>query len=216
MLSDSPPERDMEWTTAGVDGAWRYLNRLWRLFEDRAPALAPSGTPTPGELSEPVRDLKRAVHRTIDAVTAELERFHFNKAVALVRELSNAVEAFPADDPAAPALLREALETLAVLLGPMVPHLGEELWRRSLGHEETLLADVPWPKADPAWLVAEQVTVAVQVNGKLRGTIELPLGSPKEAAEAAALGEPRVAKALAGRAPRRVIVVPDKIVNVVV
>jgi leucyl-tRNA synthetase len=214
MLSDSPPDRDLEWTEAGVDGAWRYLNRLWRLFEDRAPILAPGGTAAPEELSDAARDLKRAIHRTIDAVTAELERFHFNKAVALVRELSNAVEAFPIDDPAAPALLREALEMLVLLLGPMVPHLGEELWRR-LGHEE-LLADAPWPKADPAWLVAEQVTLAVQVNGKLRGTIELPLGSAKEVAEAAALGGPRVAKALAGRAPRRVIVVPDKIVNVVV
>ncbi|HET6522609.1 MAG TPA: class I tRNA ligase family protein, partial [Geminicoccaceae bacterium] len=218
MLSDSPPERDMEWTEAGVDGAWRYLNRLWRLFEERAPVPAPAGTPAPAEPSAPARELRRTVHRTIDAVTGELERFHFNKAVALVRELSNAIEAFPAADggadPAAPALLREALEALVLLLGPMTPHLGEELWRK-LGHDD-LLADAPWPKADPAWLAADQVTLAVQVNGRLRGTIELPVGSPREVAEAAALGEPRVTRELAGRPPRRVIVVPDKIVNVVV
>ena len=134
MLSDSPPERDLEWTEAGIDGAWRYLNRLWRLFDDCAPGLASPGTPGPDHLSPPAMELKRAIHQTIDAVGQELERFHFNKAVALIRELSNRIEAFGLDDPAAPALLREGLETLVLLLGPMVPHIAEELWHR-LGHE---------------------------------------------------------------------------------
>jgi leucyl-tRNA synthetase len=214
MLSDSPPERDLEWTEAGIDGAWRYLNRLWRLFEDRRGALAPGGTAPPARLSPAATELRRAIHKTIEAVTEQIERFHFNKAVALIRELSNRLEAFAADDPAAPALTREGLEALVLLLGPMVPHLAEELWQR-LGHE-VLLADSPWPKADPAWLVEDQVTVAVQVNGKLRATIALPSGSDQETAEAAALAEPNVVRSLDGKPLKRVIVVPDKLVNLVV
>ncbi len=214
MLSDSPPERDLEWTEAGIDGAWRYLNRLWRLVDDRLGQLAPSGARAPEALSPAATLLMRAIHRTIQAVTDELDRFHFNKAVALIRELSNRLEAFAADDPAAPALLRAGLETLVQLLGPMVPHLAEELWQR-LGHEE-LLAVTAWPGADPAWLVEDRVTIAVQVNGKLRATIALPSGSDRAATEAAALAEPNVVRGLGGKPPRRVIVVPDKIVNLVV
>jgi leucyl-tRNA synthetase len=214
MLSDSPPERDLEWTEAGIDGAWRYLNRLWRLFEDRLGAIAPPGTAPPARLSPAATEFRRAIHKTVAAVTEQIERFHFNKAVALIRELSNRLETFAADDPAAPALTREALETLVLLLGPMVPHLAEELWQR-LGHE-VLLADSPWPRADPAWLVEDEVTVAVQVNGKLRATIALPAGSDRATAEAAALAEPNVVRALAGQPPRRVIVVPGKLVSLVV
>ncbi len=220
MLSDSPPERDLEWTEAGIDGAWRYLNRLWRLVDDwvgvddRLERLAPSGTLIPERLSPAASELARAVHQTIQSVTAELERFHFNKAVALIRELSNRLESLDAEDPAAPALMRAGLEALVQLLGPMVPHLAEELWQR-LGHQ-VLLAEVAWPQADPAWLVEERVTIAVQVNGKLRATIALPSGSDRKVAEAAALAEPNVVRGLGGKPPRRVIVVPDKIVNLVV
>jgi leucyl-tRNA synthetase len=213
MLSDSPPERDLEWTEAGIDGAWRYLNRLWRLFDERLEALAPGGAAPPEPLSPAAVELRRALHQTIHAVGEELERFHFNKAVALIRELSNQLEAFDPADPAAPALLRRGLETLVLLLGPMVPHLAEELWAR-LGHE-TLLADAPWPEADPAWLVEDRVTLAVQVNGKLRATITLPRGSDRATAESAALAEPNVRRAIEGRPLRKVIVVPDKIVNLV-
>src|SRR5919106_1160195 len=214
MLSDSPPERDLEWTEAGIDGAWRYLNRLWRLFEERFAVLAPSGTAPPDPLSPAATELQRAIHRTIDAVSQELERFHFNKAVALIRELSNRIEAFDPADPAAPALLRSGLETLVLLLGPMVPHLAEELWAR-LGHH-VLLADTPWPAADAAWLVEDRVTLAVQVNGKLGATISLPRGSDSATAESAALAEPNVRRGIEGRPLRRVIVVPRKIVKVVV
>jgi leucyl-tRNA synthetase len=214
MLSDSPPERDLEWTEAGIDGAWRYLNRLWRLVEDSRPRLASCPAPLPADASGAAIALKRMIHRTIHAVTEEIERFHFNKAVALIRELSNALEAFDAADPAAPALLREGLETLVLLLNPMIPHLAEELWQR-LGHDG-MLVETPWPAADPAWLVDDRVTVAVQVNGKLRATIVLPKGSPRQAAEAAALAESNVIKALGDQTVRRVIVVPDKIVNLVV
>jgi leucyl-tRNA synthetase len=214
MLSDSPPERDLEWTEAGIDGAWRYLNRLWRLFEDRLDSLAPGGRAAPVPLSPAATELKRAIHKTVHSVTEQLERLHFNKAVALIRELSNRLEAFAADDPAAPALTREGLEALVLLLGPMIPHLAEELWQR-LGHD-VLLADTAWPQADPDWLVEDQVTIAVQVNGKLRATVALPAGSDRQSVEEAALAEPNVRRDLEGKRLKRVIVVPDKIVNLVV
>ena len=210
MLSDSPPDRDLEWTDAGVDGAWRYLNRLWRLVGEAV--AAPSAAE--GELGAEGVVLKRLLHRTIAQVTAELERLHFNKAVALIRELSNAVEAFRPATSADRAMVREATEAIVVLLGPMTPHLAEELWER-LGHRE-LLVDTAWPQADPAWITADSVTIAVQVNGKRRGEIELPVGASREAAEAAALADQRVRRALDGKPPRRVVVVPGKIVNVVV
>lgn len=215
MLSDSPPERDLEWTDAGVEGAWRYVNRLWRLVDERLGILPPPGgadvTRAPSPAGVPI---KRLVHKTILQVTSELERLHFNKAVALVRELSNALEGFQPEGAADRALLREALETVVILLGPITPHLAEELWQR-LGHER-LLADTCWPEADPAWTVADTVVLAVQVNGKRRAEIELPRGASQAEAEALALADQAVRRAMEGRPPRRVIVVPDKIVNLVV
>ncbi|MGI9499259.1 MAG: class I tRNA ligase family protein, partial [Geminicoccaceae bacterium] len=212
MLSDSPPERDLEWTEAGIDGAWRYLNRFWRLFDAGAPANGDNATSS--DFSEEATALKRAVHKTIEAASDAIEKFHFNKAVALIRELSNKLEAFDRADPAAPSLVREALEALAKLLAPMVPHLAEELWQR-LGHD-TLLARTPWPEADPAWLVDDEVTIAVQVMGKLRATLKMPKGIEKDAAEAAAMMDENVLRAIGDKPLRRVIFVPDKIVNLVV
>jgi leucyl-tRNA synthetase len=213
MLSDSPPERDLEWTEAGIDGAWRYLNRLWRLFEAGAP---PAGVDLaePAELSEAASELRRMTHRTIQAVTDEIEKFHFNKAVALIREFSNRLEAFDRDDPAAPAVMREALHALVKLMAPMVPHLAEELWQQ-LG-QDTLLAKTAWPDADPAWLREDEVTIAIQVMGKLRATLSLPKGVEKATAEAAALDDENVRRAIGGKPLRRVIFVPDKILNLVV
>ena len=124
VLSDSPPERDVQWTNAGVQGAWRFVNRVWRLVEERLTVLPPPGTPAAGDLPTEAAALKRLVHRTIEAVTGEIERLHFNKVVALVRELSNAIEGYAAEGAAAAAVLREALETLVILLGPMMPHSG--------------------------------------------------------------------------------------------
>ncbi|GBD43102.1 Leucine--tRNA ligase [bacterium HR40] len=214
MLSDSPPERDLEWTEAGIDGAFRYINRLWRLVEERLPLLPPVGTP-PGEPgNEAEAALKRLVHRSIRRVTEAFERFHFNKAVALVREFTNGIEAFePATAPGR-ALLREALETLVALIEPMVPHLAEELWQK-LGHQR-LLAESPWPVADPAWTREETVRLAVQVNGKRRAEIEVTPDASEDEMREIALADPAVQRALAGREPKRVIVVPGRIVNVVV
>ena len=214
MLSDSPPERDLEWTDAGVDGAWRYLHRLWRLVEEPALTLPPPGTPAPAGFGAAARALRQASHRAIAAVTGDLEAFRFNRAVARIRELSNAIAAVESGAGGLDWALREALETVVRLIGPLTPHIAEELWRR-LGHD-TLLADTPWPEAEAALLEQTTVTVAVQVNGRLRGTIEVPRGAATAMVESAALALPGVRRALDDRDPRRVVVVPDRIVNVVV
>ncbi len=212
MLSDSPPDRDIEWTEAGVDGAWRYLNRLWRLFTQPRIALPPAGSPMPGSLSAPGEKVRRAVHRTVAAVSDDLDRFHFNKAVARIRELTNLLETI--EDEADGWVLREGLEAVARLIGPLMPHLAEEVWSR-LGHQ-TLLTESAWPEVDPALLVEDSVTVAVQVNGKLRGAVDLPKEADRETAEAAALALPGVIKAVGAGPILKVIVVPNRIINVVV
>ncbi len=206
VLSDSPPDRDLEWTESGIDGAWKYLNRLWRLIVQPLPERA---IHTPVDAIE----IRRKLHRTIHDMTADLEHFHFNKAVARLRELTNMLEDYKAalGDT---AVLREANEIVVILMNPLIPHLAEELWQ-SLGHK-TLVADQAWPKADPALLTVDTVTMAIQVNGKLRATITMGRDlSPKEA-EVAALADPAVQKALDGSTPKKVIVVPNRIVNVVV
>ncbi len=208
MLSDSPPARDLDWTEAGVEGAWRYLNRLWRLVDEAPEAPASPGTDPEAEA------LRNATHKTVDAITGDLERFHFNRAVARVRELTNALaDALPASAPAMAAAYREGVETAVRLIAPMTPHLAESCWRRLGG--EGLLADQPWPTADPARLVEDIVVLPVQVNGKLRGQLEVARGSQTADVESAALALAGVQKQLDGRPPRRVVVVPDKIVNVV-
>jgi leucyl-tRNA synthetase len=213
LLSDSPPERDLEWTDAGIEGSWRYVNRLFRLVTEPPVPLARSGTKVPRELSPAVDKARRAIHRTIAAVTDDLEKFHFNRAVARIRELTNLVEELT-EGAGAGAVMREGIEAAVQLIGPMMPHLAEELWQM-LGHTR-LLADEPWPKADPALVVEEMVTVAVQVNGKLRATIELVRDTDQASAEAAALAQTAVARAMEGKAARKIIVVPNRIINVVV
>ncbi|HEX7968878.1 MAG TPA: leucine--tRNA ligase [Stellaceae bacterium] len=213
LLSDSPPERDLEWTDAGIEGAWRYVNRLHRLVTEPPVALAPAGTAVPRELSPAADKARRITHRTIAAVTDHIEKFRFNSAVARIRELTNLLEEM-SDGPGAGAVMREGVEVAVRLIGPMMPHLAEELWH-ALGHE-TLLADKRWPEADPTLVVDETVTIAVQVNGKLRATIELPRDADQQAAEAAALAQPTVERAIEGKRPRKIIVVPNRIINVVV
>ena len=214
MLSDSPPERDLEWTDTGVKGAWRYIAALWRMVLSPPVALSPCGvTPSDqGALAAPLRDVRRTIHKTIAGVTDDLERFRFNRAVARVRELTNALSAIE-DAPGAGHVMREGLETAMRLLGPVVPHLAEEAWRR-LGHE-SWLAREPWPEPDPVLLADDVVVVAVQVDGRKRATISLPADHDKAAAENAAMADGGVRRALAGREVRKVIVVPGRIVNVV-
>jgi leucyl-tRNA synthetase len=217
MLSDSPPERDLEWTEAGIEGAWRYAQRLHRAIadpENAAPRVfAAKGATRPSEIGAAASEIERRTHKTIHHVTDDLERFHFNRAVARIRELSNALEDFDAAGADAAWARRFGYETLVTLIGPMMPHLAESLWQALGG--DGLLVDRPWPVADGRLVIDDTVTVAVQINGKLRGTIDLPRDADKASAEAAALVQPDVMKYMEGRAPKKVIVVPNRIVNVV-
>jgi len=174
------------------------------------------GTPPPNELSAAALELRRATHKTIVGVSDDYERFHFNKSVARLYELSNAISGLKgaAGDPSAAWALREALEILVRLLGPMAPHLAEEMWQQ-LGHD-CLLVDTAWPEADRALTADASVTLAVQVSGKLRGTIEVDAGADQDAAVAAALAVPNVAATIGGRQIRKTIFVPNKLVNFVV
>jgi leucyl-tRNA synthetase len=196
MLSDSPPERDLEWSENGIEGAWRFIQRLWRLIGDEAA----------GE-GEDVA-LRKVAHRTVKGVAEAIEGLQFNKAVALIYTLANAI------DKAAPSRDRvEALATLLRIVSPMVPHLAEEAWAAK--GNDGLIADAAWPVVDPAMLVDDEVTVAVQVNGKLRDTIVLPRGTAKHETEARAMASDKVIRLLEGKAPTKVIVVADRLVNIV-
>ncbi|ATE63298.1 leucine--tRNA ligase [Rhizorhabdus dicambivorans] len=197
MLSDSPPERDLEWTESGIEGCWRFVNRLWRIT-DAAEGAAEGED----------RDLDRKLHKAIAGIAADIEALGFNRAVAKIHELTNAIEK------AQPSASRTAAaRALVRLVAPMVPHLAEEAWAR-LG-ESGLVADAAWPDHDPALLIDDEVTIAVQVNGKLRDTLTAPKGAPKDTLERMALESEKIAKLLEGAAPKKVIVVPDRLVNIV-
>jgi leucyl-tRNA synthetase len=203
MLSDSPPERDLAWSEAGIEGSWRFVQRLWRLAAEEA---ARGTTSWLGDGED--KALDRKLHRSIAAVGANIEALAFNKAVANIYELANTIEK------AAPSPSRSAaVQTLVRLVAPMAPHLAEQAWAALGG--DGLIADACWPEADPALLVEDEVTIAVQVNGKLRDTLTAPKGSGREALEELALGSEKVIRLLEGRPPRKVIVVPDRLVNVV-
>jgi len=208
MLSDTPPERDVEWTENGAEGCWRFVQRVHRLVTE-ADGLPPVGTAvvavTDAELA-----LRRAVHRAIAAITTDLDNLRFNLAVAQIYTLANAIGA---DASVGGSVRREALEALVLLSGPMMPHLAETCWR-ALGRE-TMVVDTPWPKADPALVRSDTVTIAVKVNGKRRAEITVAAQADEETIRKAALAEAGVARALDGKAPKRVIVVPGRIVNVV-
>jgi leucyl-tRNA synthetase len=218
ILSDNPPERDMEWTEGGVNGAFRFTQRLFRLAEA---VVAQCGTRS-GGIPEPVspaaRVLRTATHRGIAGVTSALDHFTFNVAVARVRELANAMaDAERAEvDPSLDWARLEALEMIVLLVSPMMPHLAEEIHALMHPGTQDLVAEAAWPVADEALAAAQSVKIAVQVMGKLRGTIEMPVGAEASAVLAAAEAEPNVARVLAGRAIIKRVHVPDRIVNFVV
>jgi leucyl-tRNA synthetase len=196
MLSDSPPERDLQWSESGIEGSWRFVQRLWRLVDGVADA----------DGSDIAIDRKLA--QTIAGVAADIEALQFNKAVAKLYELVNAIEK------AAPSASRSAaIRALVRLVAPMTPHLAEEAWA-AMG-ESGLVADADWPSYDPALLVEDEVTIAIQVNGKLRDTLTMPKGSDKAVIEAAARANAHVIRVLEGKEPKKVIVVPDRLVNLV-
>ncbi len=205
ILSDNPPERDMEWSESGAAGASRFVQRVWRLVMAALPLEEASQTPA-------AKKLRQATHRAIATVTLALETFAFNVAVARIHEFANAIAEAP---PEAAAAKREALEALARLASPMMPHLAEELWA-TLRPGAGLVAQLPWLEADPAMLVEDSVTLAVQVLGKLRATIEVPVDADEEAIFALALAEDNVQRAIEGRPIRKRIHVRGRIVNFVV
>ena len=218
MLSDSPPERDLEWTDGGIEGAWRFTGRIWRIIEESVADLPAADSPMPAQASDKAAALRRMSHQAIGAVTDGIERFQFNVSVARLYELANALVAFKIriGDGAASErwAQREAIETLVLMIGPMMPHLAEEAWQ-ALGMDG-LLADAPWPEADPALLVEASITVAVQLNGKMRATLEIEPDQPEDSVREAALALDKVKSAVGDKAVRRVIVVPNRIVNIVV
>ncbi|MFN3553921.1 MAG: leucine--tRNA ligase [Novosphingobium meiothermophilum] len=200
MLSDSPPERDLPWSEAGIEGCARFVQRLWRLFGQYDAAAT-------GE----EKALDRKTHQTVHAVASDIEALGFNKAVARIYELTGAIEK------AAPSASRsEAIRKLLLLVAPMMPHLAEEAKARfGAGLSAELVADAVWPEVDPALLVDDEVTVAVQVRGKLRDTLTVAKGTPREELERLALASEKVQRALEGAEVKKVIVVPDRLVNLV-
>ena len=206
ILSDNPPERDMEWSEAGAAGASRFVQRVYRLVTTNLPLTEAPETPAS-------RKLRQATHRAIAAVTLALETFAFNVGVARIHEFANAIADAPEDAAAARA---EALEMLIRLSAPMMPHLAEELWSALQPAACALVAELPWPEPDPALLAAETVTLAVQVNGKLRASIEVAVDADEETVVGQTLALANVQAALNGGTIRKHIYVPRRIVNFVV
>jgi leucyl-tRNA synthetase len=221
MLSDTPPDRDLEWTETGIEGCWRYLSRVWRLVQEGRESLSGLHQPKPLEFSPQALALRQATHRAIHFCTKDVEDSHFNKAIARLRELTNVLVPFATDFTEGEGhgwALREGLETLVILLNPFAPHLCEDLWQ-DLGHkslEEGFLTTHPWPQADPSLVHQDTVVVAVQVNGKLRGTISISKGMSQE--DVLALGQnlEGVKRDLHQKVPRKVIYIPEKVLNLVV
>ena len=209
VLSDSPPERDVQWTASGVEGAWRFVNRVWAEF-DTQPAVVPEA-----EADEAALGLRRATHRLTKAMTEAIEDFRFNSGIARLYEFLNILKAHPAEgaSPSVLAARHEALSAFARLIAPFTPHLAEECWTRVGG--EGLVANAPWPSYDPALTEDAVKVLPVQINGKRRGEIQAPAGAEPADVEKIVLEDPEIARRLDGMSIRKVIVVKDRIVNIV-
>jgi len=224
MLSDSPPERDVIWTEAGVEGAHRFVQRVWRLVSEAAPAIA--GVTAAHASAGEAGALSKVAHKALKAVGEDIGKLGFNKAVARIYDLTNRISAFaggavPQNGDGAVSLsagdaaaLRQAVEFLVQMIAPMMPHLAEECWAALGG--DGLVAEQPWPAFDPALVVDSDIVLPVQVNGKKRGDLTIARDADQAAVEEAALALDFVQKALEGKTPRKVIVVPQRIVNVVI
>jgi|CXWL01.1.fsa_nt_gi leucyl-tRNA synthetase len=212
VLSDSPPERDVEWTAGGVEGAWRFVQRVWALTEGHGHPAPKPGDPAPA-IEGDAHALRQLAHRSIIHVTDAIEGFRFNSAVARCYELVNAITKLKGEDAASLCARGEALRILAQLIAPFMPHLAEECWAK-LGFAP-FVATAPWPVADPALAASNTVTLPIQVNGKRRGEIVVDKGMPAKDVEAAALANEEVKRFLDGQSVRKIIVVPDRIVNIV-
>ncbi|GGB40101.1 leucine--tRNA ligase [Roseibium aquae] len=216
MLSDSPPDRDVIWTEEGVQGAWRFVQRVWRLIGEIAATTDPKAA-LPADIDDQVLELRRTTHKTLQAVSNDIETLGFNRAIARIYEFVNAISkvANASERGAGGEFgLREAGTILVQMIAPVMPHLAEESWK-VLGHR-TLVSETAWPEADPDLLVDDTILMPVQINGKKRGDISVSREASKDAIEAATLELDFVKKTLDGQTPKKVIVVPQRIVNVVV
>jgi leucyl-tRNA synthetase len=218
VLSDSPPERDVLWTEEGVQGAWRFAQRVWRLIDEAFSQGAKKGAKRPKQFSPAAEELRRAAHKALDAVGKHIEGLRFNTAIATLYDLANKIGAAlqgqkSAKDSSLDWALRESAELMTQIFAPMMPHLAEECWAR-LGYN-SLIVKQPWPEAEKALLVDDKITIAVQVNGKRRDELQIARDASKADVEAAALSLEGVKRAIEGRAIKKVIVVPQRIVNVV-
>lgn len=210
ILFAAPPERDLEWSDAGVEGCYRFLNRVWRMVEQHASLF--EQRPAPDTTSREAQELNRLRHRTVKKVTEDVnDRYHFNTAISAVMELVNGIYAYPED--ADRGTLADAVETVVLLLAPFAPHITEELWQR-MGHQDSV-HDQPWPTYDPAALVQNEVEIAVQINGKVRDKAVVPADADKSEVEAMVMKLDRIQSLLEGKTVRKVIVVPRKLVNIV-
>ena len=214
MMFASPPEQTLEWADTGVDGAFRFLKRLWKQVHDHVVmGIVPAYSG--GELSAQLKSLRFELHQTIAKVGDDLGRRHtFNTAIAAVMELMNALGKLNDTSPAARALVQEALENIVLLLSPIVPHICHTLWLELKPGSELL--DQPWPQADPAALVQDEIELVVQVNGKLRGQIRIAKDAERATIERLALANDQVQKFVAGQTVKKVVVVPGRLVNIVV
>ena len=215
-LFAAPPEKDLDWSDQGVDGSYRFINRVWKLVAEALPFIEKSGIVDLAAFSDDARSLRRTIHKTIRKVTEDLdERFHFNTAIAAVMELVNAIYAFePKNAPENAAVLREGVESVVLLLSPFVPHVTEELWE-AIGHQGGVEA-TGWPTWEEAATVDEELLIVIQVNGKLRGKVTVPAGAAEDAVKEAAFADERVKSWLDGKQVRKAIYVPGKLLNIVV
>lgn len=216
-LFAAPPEKDLDWSDQGVEGAFRFLNRVWRLSFEQLPRLKEvSPLPFGIRLEGEAKLFRQKVHKTIKKVTEDIERFHFNTAISAIMELINEIygsEVKSQEDELSKRLMREAIETTILLLSPFVPHLSEELWKE-LGNEGSVLLRT-WPEYDPEAVQEDEVLIVVQVNGKLRDRITVPASYGEEEVKQWALKSERIRKLVEGKTIRRVIFVPKKLVNLV-
>lgn len=214
MLSDSPPEKDLEWSDSGIEGAYKYLNRLWKLSQEVEFDEGNDGKHWLNGVAGHLLEMRKLIHKTIDNVTKDIQQFHLNKAVARIRELTNALEKMQKGQRAAKAIFLEGLEVTLKLFNPMIPFITEEIWAH-LGNEE-LLAKSGWPIADKNLLVEDKFTLAIQINGKLKATLEVSKNDSKEEIEKLAFMQEKVKNSTEGKEVRKVIYVPNKILNIVV
>ena len=214
-LFAAPPEKDLDWNDQGVDGSFRFLNRLWKLVGETVPFMATASKVDVAALSDEARSLRRLVHKSIRKVTADVdERFHFNTAISAIMELVNGIQAFPYKNlPQNSALLKEAVESTLLLLYPFVPHFCEELWE-SIGHDGGI-EKAGWPSFNEEAAADEELLIVVQVNGKLRGRVVVSADSSEELVKSIAFADEKVATFLEGKTPRKIIYVPGKLLNIV-